>query len=80
MMMSSSSEIVDYQLKALFKAVDCSSCYVRIEPDLCNASPDMDNVSDRNISNLVHAGLNYVANNEDLLNDIVDKLIENDIR
>jgi len=79
MMMSSSAEVVNYQVQKLFEAIGCSSCYVRIEPDLGMASSNMDNVSDRNISNLVNAGLTFVRNNTGMLNGIVDELIKNDM-
>ena len=80
MMMSSSAEVVNYQVRKLFEAIHCSSCYVRIEPDLGMASPDMDNVSAKNISNLVNAGLTFVDKNETWLNTIIDELIKNDVR
>ena len=77
MMMSSSVEVINYQVKKLFEAIKCPTCYVRMEPDLGKASPDMDNVSNRNISNLINAGLAFIDKNEKLLNEIVDELIKN---
>ena len=77
MMMSSSAEVVSYQVQKLFEAIDCPSSYVRIEPDLCDANSDMDDASDKNISKLENAGLDYVNKNKPLLDGIVDELIRN---
>ena len=77
MMMSSSAEVVSYQVQKLFDAIGCSSSYVRLEPDLCMANTEMDDASDKNIKNLENAGLIFVDKNEDLLNEIVDELIRN---
>lgn len=76
-MMSSSAEVISYQAEKLFDAAKCNDSYVRIEPDLCMANTEMDDVSDKNIFNLENAGHNFVDKNEKLLNDIVDKLINN---
>lgn len=77
MMMSSSAEVVSYQVSKLFEAIGCRSSYIRIEPDLYMASSEMDDVSDKNIINLENAGLNYINNNEEFLQSIVDELIKN---
>lgn len=76
-MMSSNSETVDYHLKQLFDTTNAPDNYIRIEPDLYNASPNLDDASDDNLKNLREAGLQYIANNTEQLNKIVDKLIEN---
>ena len=75
--MSSSAEVISYQVTKLFEAVKSSSSYVRIEPDLEMANSDMDDVSDKNIFNLENAGLTYINKNEELLNKIIDELINN---
>jgi patatin-like phospholipase/acyl hydrolase len=77
MMMSSSAEVVSYQVKKLFEAIDCPASYVRIDPDLCDANTDMDDASDKNIIKLENAGNTYVNNNIALLDGIVDELIKN---
>lgn len=76
MMLSSSAEVVSYQVKKLFEAINRSSSYVRIEPDLCNANSDLDDASDKNVTSLEQAGLNYVNANIDLLDKIVDELLK----
>jgi patatin-like phospholipase/acyl hydrolase len=76
-LMSSSAEVTGYQVQKIFEAIDCAKYYVRIEPNLCNASSDMDNVSNNNIAHLEQAGENYVNTHKKQLEDIVDALIAN---
>ena len=53
--------------------------YYRLNPSLKNASPAMDNVKRSNIENLIQAGLCYIDENRETLNQIVQKLIKNKI-
>jgi patatin-like phospholipase/acyl hydrolase len=76
-LMSSSAEVVSYQVNKLFEAVKCPLCYVRIEPELKPANPEMDDVSATNISNLEQAGVNYIKGNGEKLDTIARTLIEN---
>ncbi|MEE4115842.1 MAG: patatin-like phospholipase family protein [Marinilabiliaceae bacterium] len=55
-MMSGVAETVDYQLKQIFDSVNMSKHYLRIAPDLANASPEMDEVSEKNLDALSEAG------------------------
>ncbi len=75
-LMSSSAEVVDFQLDQLFKAADCSDSYVRIEPKLHQASSEMDNVSDENIKELKNAAQKYIAANLEQLDKLVSDLIK----
>ncbi|MCL2132577.1 MAG: patatin-like phospholipase family protein [Lentimicrobiaceae bacterium] len=87
-MMSSSAEVVSYQVDKIFDAVDCPENYVRLmpnlreplhslKPDLCDAKPEMDDVSPKNIIELEKAGMTFVNNNNELLDKIVAELIKN---
>ncbi len=79
-MMSANSETVHYQLRLMFDTVvraGQNPDYVRIEPTLLSASPDMDDASEENMTHLKEAGLDYVASNSDEIDTIVDKLLEN---
>jgi porphobilinogen deaminase len=49
--------------------------YYRLEPSLQDASSEMDDISDENLKNLHEAGLHYVAKNDALIEENVDKLI-----
>ena len=78
-MISSNVETVDYQIQKMYEAIGNknSKNYHRIMPDLKKASPEMDDTSKENIFNLIQAGLYYVNENQDQLNNVVKKLIEN---
>jgi patatin-like phospholipase/acyl hydrolase len=76
-LLSSSAEVINYQMHQLFKVAKCSENYVRLDPALGKAKPDMDNVKDENIKNLQDAGYNFIQNNLTQLDKIVDKLLEN---
>jgi len=78
-MMSGNSETVDYHLKKMFNTLgkNDESDYYRLEPGLQDALPDMDDVMDENLSNLHEAGLHFISKNDQVLEDIVAKLIEN---
>ena len=75
MMLSTSVEVVDYQLSNLFAVAGCSDCYIRLEPALGKAKPDMDDASEANIKNLKAAGDTFVKDNKKKLDAIVDDLL-----
>ncbi len=66
-MMTGVSETVHHQLLQIFNSVGMEDNYLRISPDLGDASPDMDEVSDLNIRNLVKAGVDATMANIDKL-------------
>jgi len=74
-MMSGNSETVSYQLQMLFEAGSNPDGYIRMEPGLHNASPDMDNASPENLAALREAGVKYVTDNYELIQRIVDVLL-----
>ena len=74
-LMTASPEVVSYQLKQLFDVAGCSDSYVRLQPGLYKAKPDMDDVSKANIANLVDAGTQYVKQNGEKLDKIVEQLL-----
>jgi hypothetical protein len=51
--------------------------YYRLEPSLQDGSSEMDEVTDKNLKNLHEAGLHFVAKNDKLIEEIVEKLIAN---
>ncbi|KQR95081.1 patatin [Chryseobacterium sp. Leaf180] len=80
-LLSSNAETVDYQLRQMYDTV-CEKNqknYYRLNPSLKNAAPAMDNVSAANINNLIQAGLSYIDDHKESLNEIVQKLIQNKI-
>lgn len=78
--MSAVPETADYQLKKIFDAVDSPEQYVRINPDLGNASPDLDNASLENLNALKETGSNAAEKHDAELNHVVELLLENEPR
>ena len=76
-LMTASPEVVSYQLTQLFEVSGCSDCYVRLEPELHKANPEMDDASKENIKNLKEAGAKYIAENKERLDKIVNELVKN---
>lgn len=76
-MMSGNSETVHYHLTKMWDTLegDAKKDYYRLEPELKTASPEMDNVSKKNLKLLHDAGQSYVFENVGKLNEIVDKLV-----
>jgi hypothetical protein len=74
-LLSASSEVVDYQMRQLFNVAGCSDCYVRLEPELGKASAKMDDASEKNIKNLKNAAESFIERNEAVLEGVVKQLI-----
>ncbi len=55
-MLSGASETVDFQMKHIFDAIGCSDNYFRINPDIGEASIEMDDASEKNLQALKDAG------------------------
>ena len=73
-LLSASAEVVDYQMQQLFAVAGCSDCYVRLEPGLGKAKPEMDDASDENIRQLIDAGECFVKENAEKLERVVEKI------
>lgn len=78
-LLTANAETVDYYLDKMFEALGPRNRknYYRLMPDLKNASPEMDDTSNKNITELIQAGLYYVDQNRELLNNIAKKLVKN---
>ena len=76
-LLSASAEVVDYQMQQLFKVAGCSDCYVRLEPELGKAGPDMDDASDKNILHLKDAGECFIKDHVEELDEIINQLVIN---
>lgn len=77
-LMSSNCETVTYHLKQMYKTLPQKDQgdYIRLEPSLYYASPDMADAGPKNINRLREAGLVFVEKNYQLLDRITDKLVE----
>jgi patatin-like phospholipase/acyl hydrolase len=76
-MMSGVSETVDYQLHQIFDSVNCSDQYLRINPGLGLASPEMDNATEENLTALEEAGAECASDNYNKLTEFAQQLITN---
>ncbi len=78
-LMSGNAETVTYQLHQMYKTLEPQdrNDYYRVEPSLREALSDMDIATTLNLENLRQAGLWYVNENQAMLDEIVDKLLEN---
>lgn len=76
-MMTGVSETVDYQLKKLYAALNLKQQYHRIMPELGDANPEMDDVSDKNIEALRQAGIKTAYKFDEDLDNIAELLIQN---
>jgi len=75
-MMSGVAETVDYQLQQIFDSVDRPGQYLRINSDLRQASPDMDNASKDNLKKLKAEGERIARDFDQALNDFIPLLLE----
>lgn len=74
---SSSAESTDYYLKQLFRSVNKSNNYIRVEPEnLSSADPAMDAATPRNIQKIIAIADRMISENENLINDIVTDLLQ----
>jgi len=73
---SASSEVVDYQLREIFSAVDVPGQYLRIDPKLgIDINPQKDNASVANVQALKELGQYVAEEAEAQLNTLVDMLV-----
>ncbi|MBL8879645.1 MAG: patatin-like phospholipase family protein [Phycisphaerales bacterium] len=66
-LMSGVSETVDYQMRKLFDSAGAGNRYMRIDPSLENAKPEMDNVDRENLIALREAGQQAAQHHADAL-------------
>lgn len=77
-LMSGSSETVDYQLKQMYLTLDSPADqkdYYRLEPGLKEACSEIDIATDENINNLYQAGLSYVRDHAQMINEIALRIL-----
>ncbi len=78
-LLSANVETTDYHIRKMYETLGSRNAknYYRLMPSLKNASPDMDDVSSKNIYELIQAGLTYVDQHRNELNELAKKLIKN---
>ncbi len=75
-MMSGASDTIDFQLKQIFDSIDNSKDYIRINPEIGEADPEMDDASASNLEALKEAGIAEAEKYNDKLETIADYLIK----
>jgi uncharacterized protein len=75
-MMSGVSETVDFQLRQMFDAVGKPENYIRINPVLGAAKPDMDCATRENLDALKDAGMRSAEIHDSTLDLVADRLLE----
>ena len=78
-LMSGNAETVDYQLTQIFDTLGEKEkkYYYRLEPQLREASEEMDNTSNDNLENLKQAGLWFVGKHKGKMTEIANELVAN---
>jgi len=79
-LMSGNSETVAYQLTQMYLTLEPENQknYYRLEPSLKEACSEMDEATPENIGNLYQAGLTYVREKKEMLEEIAQKILDND--
>ncbi|GHT25104.1 patatin [Bacteroidia bacterium] len=80
LLLSSSAEVVDYQMRQLFGANPSlegragEGLYTRLEPALAKAKPDMDDASPANIQKLTDAAHAFIEENIERLDEVIKQI------
>lgn len=74
-MMSGASDTVDFQLQQIFDATDSSQNYIRINPEIGEAEPEMDDATTKNLQALKEAGIASAEKYNDKLEMIANFLV-----
>ena len=75
-MLTSSSEVVNYQMHRLYKAYDKEENYFRLNPELRVASTSFNDASDKNLSALLKDAKTWIDINKEELEKVVCKICE----
>lgn len=74
------SEVTNYEMRKLFEVWAADENFIRINPAITLGSTNGEDASPENMKLLHQDALNYISDNRDLLNDIVDRLIKEDLK
>ena len=74
-MMSASSETIDYQLRQIFANTGNAHNYIRLQPELKRASPNMDDTHPENIQALQEDADAFIAKNTEELKKVIEKIL-----
>jgi len=75
-LLSGSSEVVDYEMKKLFEAYGSPENYIRINPPLRYSTEPATNASKENITNLLKDSAAYIEENQKFLDDLAQRIVD----
>lgn len=75
---SSGAEVISYQVGKLFEAEECKDQYIRLTPEIGDASDQMDDGSVKNIEALKESARTFIQSHSDELDKVIDDLINKD--
>lgn len=75
---SSGAEVISYQVGKLFEAEECQDQYVRLTPEIGDASDQMDDGSVKNIEALKASALDYIQKHSAELDKVIGDLMNNE--
>lgn len=74
--LSGVSQTVNYQLKQIYNSIGAPGQFVRIDPDLGDASADLDDASAKNLKELKKSGKRAAKAHKEQLSDFADLLLK----
>jgi uncharacterized protein len=75
-LLSGSSDVVDYEMDKLFKAYKKPENYLRINPPLHYSTAPSTDASKENIENLLKDVKTYIENNQDFLDELARRIMQ----
>lgn len=75
-LLSGSSDIVDYEISRLFEAYGASENYIRINPPLHYSTAPSTDASKENITNLLKDASAYIKENQEFLNNLAQRIVD----
>jgi hypothetical protein len=70
------SETVEFQMGQIFQSMGNKDQYIRINPDLLHAKPEMDNVQPDNLKALKEAGIYCAERHFEVLDKLASQVVE----
>ena len=75
-LLSGSSDVVDYEMTKLFEAYSASDNYIRINPPLHFSTAPSTDASKENITNLLKDSAAYIKENQTFLDDLAQRIVD----
>jgi patatin-like phospholipase/acyl hydrolase len=73
-LLSASNDTVTHEMKKLYELIDCPDNFIRINPKLIHSTSPSTDASKENILNLVKDAEDYIAQNQDMLDNLSERI------